>query len=268
MRGCIMDYAVAEEIAALLDNGFDIRVVECTASTNTSLKEMAADGAPSGTVLIARSQHGGRGRMGRSFFSGRGGLYLSVLLRPSVSPAGVGLFTPLAALAVADAVEAVLGKHLLIKWVNDLFYGGKKACGILTEAAVNVSGTGVDYAVIGVGLNVYAPEGGFGDGLEEIATSLLPTATEKSGVINCLAAEIVTRIDAYTKDAESSSLYNAYRDRLFILGKRVTVHRAAQQFDATGLDLNKDYTLLVRDDDGGMHSLLSGEVSVRPEIYE
>lgn len=263
-----MDYAVAEEISALLEGAYSIKVVESAVSTNTSLKDMANQGAPGGTVLIAHSQNGGRGRMGRSFLSERGGLYMSLLLRPKVSPATACLYTPITALAVAEAIEAVLGQRTLIKWVNDLFYRGKKVCGILTEASINKSGTGVDYVVIGIGLNVYSPKNGFSKELQEIATSLLPTATAKNGIIDRLAAEITERVFAYTENAQSHDLLDAYKGRLFILGERVTVHRAGEQFEATVIDLNEDYTLAVRDDNGKLHTLLSGEVSIRPKQYE
>lgn len=263
-----MDYAVSKEIAALLNGGFDIQVVESTVSTNTALKEWAASGAPDGTVLIAHSQQGGRGRMGRSFCSKRGGLYLSVLLKPSISPSAACSLTPIAALAVADSVEAVLGKELSIKWVNDLFYGGKKVCGILTEAAPSTNGLGVEYVIIGIGLNVYEPPGGFGNELNEIATALLPTATEKSGVINRLAAEIIRRVYSYTATPESELFYNAYKKRLFVLGKEVTIYQGNTTFKARVKGLNRDYTLSVINESGEEKTLLSGEVSIRRESYE
>lgn len=258
-----MDTVTANGLAALLGDGFDVKVTECTDSTNTQLLEAAKHGAPSGSVLAALRQQGGRGRMGRSFCSLPGGLYMSVLLRPQCDIATTCLMTPLAALSVAEAVEAVLGISLDIKWVNDLFYRGKKVCGILAESGgVREDGT-VGHVVIGVGLNVYEPCNGFPEELTGIATALLPADAAGKDVMNRLAAETVKRIFAYAKAPQSEKLYEAYRKRLFVLGRRVTVHRGGKAFAARVLELNRDYTLTVEADDGTQIGLLSGEVSLK-----
>ena len=102
-------------------------------STNTRLKALAREGAAPGTVLLAREQSGGRGRLGRSFASPPGGLYLSMLLRPACPPERCLSLTPLAAVAARRAVLDCTGLSPEIKWPNDLLLGGKKLCGILTE---------------------------------------------------------------------------------------------------------------------------------------
>lgn len=257
-----MDKVNEAHLAALLGNGFDVHVVESAVSTNTALDEAARRGAPAGSVLIARSQQGGRGRLGRSFSSQLGGLYMSVLLRPQCDAATACLITPAAANAVADAVENVLGISLDIKWVNDLFYCGKKVCGILAESGGVSSGGTVGYIVVGIGLNVYEPCGGFPPELSEIAAALLPSGTN-ADVMDRLAAETVRRIFKYAKALQSRELYNAYKRRLFILGKTVTVHRGGADFTAKVCELNDDYTLTVETEDGVRLRLLSGEVSLR-----
>ena len=140
-----------------------ITVVEETQSTNTALRALAEAGAPEGTVYIAQSQTGGRGRMGRSFFSPAGtGLYLSLLLRPTTwEPARAAQLTAAAAAAMCEAIREVTGKEPGIKWVNDLLLDGKKVCGILTEASFSMESGVLEYAVLGLGVNVYPPEGGF-----------------------------------------------------------------------------------------------------------
>ena len=121
-------------------------------STNRALKERAPS-LPAWHALIALEQTQGRGRLGRSFFSPAGtGLYMSVLLRPSLAPEDVPLITPAAAVAVCRALEELGSDRAQIKWVNDVYIGGRKVCGILTEA-----GPGLGYVVVGVGVNVSPP---------------------------------------------------------------------------------------------------------------
>ena len=125
-----------------------------TDSTNRVAKELARQGATHGTAVLAERQTAGRGRMERSFFSPEGGMYLSAILRPEIPPEDLLLMTPMAAAAVWKAVERLTGICLGIKWVNDLYLEGKKVCGILCER------TG-DAVIVGVGLNLKTPEGGF-----------------------------------------------------------------------------------------------------------
>ena len=138
-------------------------------STNTLLKEMAAKGAPEGTIMIAAEQTAGKGRFDRKFVSEVCGVYFSIVLRPSIPASEALMITTAAAAATAEAVEAVSGRKTGIKWVNDVFIDGKKICGILTEAAFGMEGGGLDYAVLGIGINVKAPEGGFKGELANIA---------------------------------------------------------------------------------------------------
>ena len=123
-------------------------------STNTVCKRLAMEGAPDGTTVIAARQTAGRGRMGRGFESPEGmGLYLSMLWRSVTSPEGLLPLTAMASACAAEAIRRVTGADVRIKWPNDLVLHGKKLVGILTESALNGSG-GVDYVVIGIGVNL------------------------------------------------------------------------------------------------------------------
>ena len=136
----------------LRNKSLNLVVAQELESTNLTAKQMAAAGAPHGTLVVADSQTAGRGRRGRSFASPPGtGLYLSMVLRSALPMQSAVLVTSAAAVAVCRAVERAAGKRLDIKWVNDLFYRGKKCCGILTEAAADVETGGVDYLVVGIG---------------------------------------------------------------------------------------------------------------------
>ena len=125
-------------------------------STNAYLKRIAFDGAPDGTVAVAAEQTSGRGRRGRTFQSAAGkGVYLSVLLRPELTPAQLMPLTGLVAVAMSRAVDRVGGTNVQIKWTNDLVLGKKKLCGILTELSVSLETQEPEYVVIGIGINVF-----------------------------------------------------------------------------------------------------------------
>jgi BirA family biotin operon repressor/biotin-[acetyl-CoA-carboxylase] ligase len=134
------------ERAAMMPEIYNYQSID---STNNRAKELAAQGAPHGTAVIAGTQTGGRGRYGRSFASPPGGLYMSVVLK--IAGADTELMTAAAAVAVCRAVERVTGLQPRIKWVNDVLIDGKKVCGILCETV-----SGAEWAVAGIGVNTGA----------------------------------------------------------------------------------------------------------------
>ena len=232
-----------------------VTVVPVTGSTNRVVKELAQKGFPEGTVLFAEEQTAGRGRLGRSFFSPPGsGLYFSVLLRPqSGDPLRI---TAAAGVAVARAA-AECGVELQIKWVNDLYRGDKKVCGILAEGAA--SEKGLEYCVLGIGVNVFAPQGGFGE-LEPIAGALWPTPPDDA-LRARLAAGILNHFFALYEDLEQPSMLEEYRRRSYLQGKTVTVLRGNERFSATVTGIGADLSLQVQTAEGKV-SLSSGEVQL------
>ncbi|HMM06065.1 MAG TPA: biotin--[acetyl-CoA-carboxylase] ligase [Clostridiales bacterium] len=261
------DLLSAAAIAAKLKGaGEGLRLLQYPAvsSTNIVAAEMAAAGERDGTVVLAEEQTAGKGRKGRGFFSpGQAGLYLSILLRPKYSLSDSLLLTTAAAVAVSRAIEAVSGQDAQIKWVNDVYINGKKVCGILTEAALAMENGGLDYAVVGIGVNVFAPKEGFPPELREIATALFPETKSKSGVKNDLAAAILNHFMAYYRDLTAKTFLPAYRERCFFLGKEIFVLRGNAAQKATALAIDDHFRLVVRYPDGKEEALDSGEVSVR-----
>ena len=239
-----------------------ITVEEETKSTNTALRAMAEAGAPEGTVYIAQSQTGGRGRMGRSFFSPAGtGLYLSLLLRPTAwEPTRAAQLTAAAAAAMCEAIRQVTGKEPGIKWVNDLLLDGKKICGILTEASFSMESGVLEYAVLGLGVNVYLPEGGFPGQLREIAGAVLDTPGED--VRNRIAGEFLNRfLDGY-EHPEDRHFLDVYRRRSIAVGREVTVLSGGWERRAFAFGLDDDCRLLVRYPDGTEQALSYGEIRI------
>ncbi len=241
-------------------------------STNTYLKEKAEGGAPSFSCAVADTQTDGRGRMGHSFYSpANSGLYMSLLLRPSTDLKGVkisnpALITACAAVAVSEAIKAVTDIDTDIKWVNDIYYNGKKVCGILAEGAYSVKLSSFEYIVLGIGLNI---SGNFdGTELKDIATSLYPSYSENE--LPSLKKRLMDKIielllERYFTQLHSGGMefFDAYKNALFILGKDIEVLQGDSAKNATVLDLNSDFTLKVQYDDKSVANLNSGEVKLK-----
>ena len=242
---------------------FAISVRKRVDSTNSEARRRAAEGAPEGTVIVAEEQTAGKGRQGHSFFSPPDtGLYLSLLLRPKLSAQDALLLTTCAAAAVALAIEACAGVEAQIKWVNDVFCRGKKVCGILTEAALDLESGGLQYAIVGMGVNLFPPAGGFPADLPQAGAvyTARPQGLESRSQ---LAGEILNQFFAFYPHLEEKPFFQAYRDRSLVLGREVTVLERGQTRTALALDLNPDFSLQVREADGRERALASGEVRVK-----
>ena len=152
------------------DKNIRVEYFYSVTSTNTVMKEKAEHGAPEGLVVVSSEQTAGRGRRGKQFISKGGtGIYFSILLRPELNPRDALLITTCAAAAVSEAIEKNSDIKTKIKWVNDIYSGDKKICGILTEAAFDMEGGGLNYAVLGIGINIYFPENSLPDEIKNIA---------------------------------------------------------------------------------------------------
>lgn len=238
-----------------------ITVVEVTGSTNEDMKKRAREGEEEISLLIANTQTAGKGSKGRSFFSPDGtGVYMSFLVRPDCSAEESTFLTPMAAVATALAIEKVTGAEAKIKWVNDIFVGGRKASGILTEGAAEKGGHRMEWAVVGIGINIKRPEGGFPAEIESIAGAVYE-GTEN--IRNHLVAEVANNFISFYGKLTGREFYEEYRKRLFILSKEVTVTLGEESFPATVLDLDPMFRLKIRLCDGSEKLLSSGEVSVR-----
>lgn len=234
-------------------------------STNTMLKKIAREGAPAGTVVVADRQHGGRGRLGRSFLSPGGmGVYLSALIRPDCAPTGLMHLTCAVAVAMCDAVEAAFGFRPAIKWTNDLVVGNRKLGGILTELGLDPQTGRVDYAVLGIGINCSQLEDDFDESIRNIATSAR-MVTDHDVDRNRLIAEMVKALEIMDQVLLSSpdAILERYRFDCMTLGKQVSIVRGEEVRHALALDIDSEGGLIVRYDSGETGTVTSGEVSVR-----
>ena len=232
---------------------------ETVGSTNTELMALARQGAAEGTVVLAGQQTAGRGRMGRSFESPEGlGLYLSVLWRPEGTPEDLLPLTPMAAVSAAGAIHRVTGAPVRIKWPNDLVLEGRKLAGILTEASL--SGRGVDHVVIGIGVNLRQRPDDFSPEVTRIATSLEAQGYPADrAALETALAEALCQAFGHLHTPE---VYAAdYRRLCLNLGQTLRIPDTGET--VTALDIDRQYGLVVRRQDGTVVTLRCGEVSVR-----
>ena len=219
-------------------------------STNTTAKELILAGTREG-VIVAEKQSAGRGRLGRSFFS-ENGLFMSVILSPERVSFAPSFLTSVAAVSVCRVLRE-RGFDVGIKWVNDLYYKGKKVCGILTEA-VSCGGEIMGY-VVGIGINL--GDADFPAELAEIATAL-PISIENK---KALLGEIIASLEAALSES-AESLVSYLSENSVVLGKRIRFFGAREgEGIATGLDSQGG--LIVRTAENESITLTTGEISVR-----
>lgn len=240
-----------------------VRAFGKVTSTNTVARNFAKRGLAKYTAIVAEEQTEGRGTRGRKFFSPSGtGLYMSLILRPDTDNAVDTLYiTTAAAAACAEAIEGIFGVKAFIKWVNDIYVAGKKVCGILTEGSFDPDGQGIEYAVLGIGVNVFRPVGDFPDELRNIAYWL--SDEPLCNIRSRLAAEILERFIFYYERLSEKPFLRSYKKRMFLTGRDVEVTRGNETFDAFVLGLADDLSLEVRLNDGKIISLNSGDVRLK-----
>ena len=225
---------------------------------------MAKQGAPHGTILIADRQTGGHGRRGRSFLSPGGvGIYFSLLLRPECAPTELMHLTCATAAAMCDAVENAADFRPGIKWTNDLVFGGRKLCGILTELGFRPSGE-LDYAIIGIGVNCCQRKADFPPELQDIAGSLA-MVTGRDIDRAKVAAAMMEALYAMSQSLLSGkeALLASYRKDCITIGQEVSLVRGDEIRHGKALDVDDDAALVVAFPDGSIEHVNSGEVSVR-----
>ena len=227
-------------------------VFEQVGSTNTVLKEYAKQGAPDFTCVIAAAQSAGRGRGDHTFYSPSGtGVYFSVLLRPErgFAPADI---TATAAVAACEAIESLGGVRAEIKWLNDIYVGGKKVAGILAECFFEGDDPVV---VVGIGVNLLPPKEGFPAELASRAGAVLEKSKQRF-LRERAAVALFRHLEKHLR--HTAGVYAAYRQRAFVLGKQVTFEGKR----AIARDILPDFRLELAFEDGTHRYLDSGEISL------
>jgi BirA family biotin operon repressor/biotin-[acetyl-CoA-carboxylase] ligase len=238
-----------------------------TDSTNTRAKELAAQGAPEGTLVIAEKQTKGRGRRGRSWFSPPGaGIYFSLILRPVISPTETPRITLMTAVALAETLISLMKLKLRIKWPNDILVNGKKLAGILTEISTEMDA--VNYIIVGLGLNVNTRFEKFPQEIKEDATSILIENGKQFPRIRLIQNYLKLYEQYYDmfKKNEFEPIMNRWRELADIIGKQIRVDVIGKTHTGKVVDVDNDGVLILKDDQGKLQRIFSGDVTLARQL--
>jgi BirA family biotin operon repressor/biotin-[acetyl-CoA-carboxylase] ligase len=257
MTACFSSKALREALTArCFGRRLEYRAV--LGSTQDLARELAQADAPEGTIVLAGRQTAGRGRLGRSFISPRGGLYLTVILRPALE--NLRPLPIIAALAVARGLEQVAGLRTALKWPNDVLVGGRKVCGILVES--ELAGQNVNYVLLGIGVNVNADMSAY----PEIAAIATSAAAEAGHAVSreTLAAAVLNELEAlYLAVQAGRRVQDEWRARLETLGCQVRVTSGQTVEEGLAEDVDSDGSLILRRPDGSRVTIAAGDVTLR-----
>lgn len=228
-------------------------------STNTIAYQLAEKGLPEGSVVTAEGQRKGKGRLGRSWISPKSkGIYISFILKPDIMPNQASQITLIAAVATTKAIRHVTGLSTLIKWPNDILINGKKVCGILTE--MNAELDKVNFIILGIGINVNVKK----RTLPVSATSLKEELNKDVSRIS-LAKELLQELDRQYDIFRTKgfvSIIDECKDLSATLGKRVKIICHNRKIEGQAMDIDSDGALMVRQDNGFIEKVISGDVVV------
>ncbi|MBO5857173.1 MAG: biotin--[acetyl-CoA-carboxylase] ligase [Clostridia bacterium] len=239
----------------------EINILDSVTSTNTLLKEQGKN-KEEWCTFVASSQTGGKGRLGRSFYSPESsGVYFSVLLKPQLEIQKAILITTAAAVAVTRTLEILGCENSQIKWVNDIFVNGKKVCGILTESVINTETKKIDFAVLGIGINLVKPKEEFPEDIKNIAGAVFSADTPF--IKERFVAEFLNEFYKIYVNLASADFMKEYKDKCFCLGREVSVISCDTIRQGTAISIDENARLLVKFSDNHEEFISSGEISIK-----
>ena len=245
----------------------DIFYFRDTDSTNVRAEDSANEGAPEGAIVVAETQSLGRGRRGRSWFSPPGdGIYVSIILRPRLSPNEAPKLTLMASVAAAETLLSLTPTSVNIKWPNDILIGGRKVAGILTEISADMDR--IHYVIVGLGVNVNIPAESFPPEIRDSATSIFMETGRGYSRIRILQSYLESFEAHYeTFNTEGfEPVMNRWRQLTDVMGKRITVDLINRTYTGVVLDVDDDGFLILQDNKGALMKIVSGDVTLLNEV--
>jgi len=232
-------------------------------STNEWAKKLAKLGAAEGTIAIAQIQTAGRGRLRRKWNSPEGGLWFSVILRPSINANEAVRLVFVAGLAAAEVLREQYGLQTETKWPNDVLIRGQKICGVLAE--LSTTDGNVDFAILGLGVNAnFRVESALPESLWETATSIADETGKKVG-LDCLFRALIEKLEGYygvfLKEGFGAVL-EKWKIYAGFLGRRVEILDHGERVRGTAPDVDADGFLALKLEDGSLRRFVTGDVSV------
>lgn len=228
-------------------------------STNEVAKRLAHDGAPEGTIIIAESQRSGRGRRGKKWLSPSGGVWMTIILRPDIPPSKAPQLTLVTGVAVAETLDKECRLDVGIKWPNDILIGEKKVCGILTEASTNPKG--LEYVLVGVGIDLNVDVNAFPPELREGATSLKQELEKEIYSVKLVQRFLQNFENLYDdfKTGKFPEILKEWRKLSKTIGSYVEVQKKGRVVRGEAVGITKEGVLILEMDDGSLRKVISGE---------
>lgn len=248
-----------EEELQSISTSFAVHYFDAIDSTNAEAKRRIAAGEKAPMLLIAGSQQAGRGRLGRDFYSPEGGLYMSLAVADFPLLEGGVRYTSAAALAAALSLEELLGEPIGIKWVNDLYYRGKKISGILTEGIFDLENARLSHLIVGIGINTSSVD--FPQEIQNRAGYVPLEPRQKTDLV----IHFVRRLMDLFSRIDDPGFFDGYRERCFLLGKEVQFQKENRHFRGRAVGIDDWGGLIVATEEGEL-TLQSGEVFLSEEV--
>ena len=269
-RGYRLVSGPAQMVGLDIEVGLDTSVIgssvvsyDCVASTIDAASALAGAGAEEGTVVVAESQSGGRGRLGRAWSSPPGsGIWTSIILRPTIPPRDAPKLTLLAAVAVAASLRDQYQINAGIKWPNDVLVDSRKICGALTELVAEQDA--IRYAIVSFGLNVNQTRSGFPDEVADLATSMrIETGKrfDRPEVFRRILRELDTRYNVFKRDG-GADVVERWKKLSITLGRRVTVRLRTELVEGIARDIAEDGSLVLETKEGRLRQISYGDVTL------
>lgn len=235
--------------------GKDVEHHMTIGSTNERARELAEEGRPEGTLVISEVQEGGKGRLGRSWASPEGGIWMSLILRPGLHPNETAVLTLAAGVAVAEALRQQ-GLEATLKWPNDILIDGRKVCGLLAEMSGDMDR--VDYMVIGFGINANFPVKKLPRAIREQVTTL--EDVQGSPVDRrSLAVSILKTFEGLYLSSDPGAIIGRWKGLASTLGQRIRITTPKETIQGTALDIGPSGALIIRSDTGEERTVYSGD---------
>lgn len=227
-------------------------------STNDLAKQLALEGAPEGTVVISEVQRKGRGRKGREWFSPKGGVWMSIILRPKVNPSQAAPLTLIAGLAAAKTLSRLYRLECRLKWPNDVLINEKKVCGVLTEISAGINR--INYVVVGIGINANIDIDSFPGEFRNSATTLkneLNREILRDELVKRLLEEFEKLYKIFQKQG-FSKLKEEWKKSASTIGRKVRIITDSRTIEGIARDLGENGELFVEAQEG-IEKIISGD---------
>jgi BirA family biotin operon repressor/biotin-[acetyl-CoA-carboxylase] ligase len=228
-------------------------------STNDSARTFVEEGVDEGTVVFAEVQNAGKGRLNREWFSPKGGLWFSIILRPNIKPKEATIMTLMAGVAVCKTLFKIYNLNANIKWPNDVLIGNKKVCGILTEMRTREGN--IDHLILGIGINANFDLKELPEDIRAFSTTMKHEIGKEVSLEKLLPELLIEMDECYNilNSGQPNRIINQWKEMSETLGKKITITNVKETIEGVALDIDDNGALIVDTNEFGKRKFLAGD---------